>query len=471
MNQTILRSASELPHLPHYLRYTLPPSLQVLADHALSSASSFPSVATSDHPPQSPPTNIQLELATPPLEPATPPLPTEGLGEDREDSSTLKEPAVDSVADLHLPPSAHDLLTPLQAPPPPPTGPPMFTPLKLPEQEGEEPSFSTTLDYTDLETPAGVVAMETKADEEFEFESAPPIPPMSPPELDSVPPLPPSSPPRLSLDEDAMVFIDSYITDAPLHPPPSYPPPPPPMEEGKEEEEGEEEESPYAAVIQPEKPKAKKPEVLEEDIIQPYATVRPMDHIFDAPKRQPLSTLRTLDEEEERAKEEEDEFSALYSKVVKKEQRNRKEPEELEGGDRPLSEHYTKVVKRKQSFEDGDASDRETFQEMVRKASSAGDLTSVNLAEVHDPKRMSMPPESLPNMHMEDMPSFHSSPPLSPFPQLTTFDVTFEEDWKKLQENEKSLEKLQVQPLICMDLPISIVIPPFSLCPVARLWT
>ena len=173
-----------------------------------------------------------------------------------------------------------------------------------------------------------------------------------------------------------------------------------------------------------------------------YAKVnKPPKTGTNSQKKEPLSldsdqgvTLRKKEEEE---KEGQRPISELYAKVNKRPSETvklRKKEEE-----RPVSELYATVKKA------GTSSGEKEEGELVWKAPSADDVMSLHVAEVYDPKRSSMPPDSVPVMHF--VPSSTSSPvapPLPPRSPGSMFDVTFDEDWQKLHENETSLHKLQV---------------------------
>ena len=107
--------------------------------------------------------------------------------------------------------------------------------------------------------------------------------------------------------------------------------------------------------------------------------------------------------------------------------------------ERPVSELYATVKKA------GTSSGEKEEGELVWKAPSADDVMSLHVAEVYDPKRSSMPPDSVPVMHfVSSSTSSPVAPPLPPRSPGSMFDVTFDEDWQKLHENETSLHKLQV---------------------------
>ena len=145
-------------------------------------------------------------------------------------------------------------------------------------------------------------------------------------------------------------------------------------------------------------------------------------------------TLREKEEEKESQRP----ISELYAKVNKppSETVKLRKKEEERADERPVSELYAKVKKVGRSGVENEEG------ELVWKAPSADNVMSVHVAEVYDPKRSSMPPDSV--SAMQFVPSSPAPPPLPPKSPGYMFDVTFDEDWQKLQENETSLQKLQV---------------------------
>ena len=317
----------------------------------------------------------------------------------------------------------------------------MFTPYKLPEAEQEvHIRLSTTFDYSEMGGDLVMTTEKGKPEDEFEFpipDSPPPIPFTSPPHeeqetsvLDEViaadsipPPLPPSSPPRLSVDmEEAAMVIEQYLQQSP-----------PPFEDSEKEDSetslGEDaERSPRRAL-----------DFEEEEDVQETIDVLGLQ-------------ASEFEGEEKSVSDREKRLSELYAKVQKPRKRDMDmdESDESEDERQGSGDLYAKVVKSKRSMEHAEAEDTPPeVQDLVRnKASSAGDIMSVHYAVVHDPKRMSMPPDSLAAVHYSEVaPTSPSVPPPSSLPSVDVgrmFDVTVDEDWKKLQENKTSLEKLQV---------------------------
>jgi len=295
-----------------------------------------------------------------------------------------------------------------------------------------------------------VKEMESKREDEFEFPVAdstshtPPLlsyelPELSPEDFTpppSPPPLPPSSPPRC----DSPIF-EEMATIVEAHTQESVPDTAPaegdiPTQRAPDE------------TFQHKEKEVSHPDVSgdqsvggsdsQQQISELYAKViKPPTTLEEEPPSLDVSdqgvTLRKKEEEKEGQRP----ISELYAKVNKRPSETvklRKKEEE-----RPVSELYATVKKA------GTSSGEKEEGELVWKAPSADDVMSLHVAEVYDPKRSSMPPDSVPVM--EFVPSSTSSPvapPLPPRSPGSMFDVTFDEDWQKLHENETSLHKLQV---------------------------
>ena len=391
----------------------------------------------------------------------------------------------------HTPPPSHP------PPPLPTTEPPMFTPFPREDKAAPEHTHNASFDYSEMGDT--VKEMESKREDEFEFPVAespshtPPLLSYEPPELapedftppPSPPPLPPSSPPRCDsfIFEEMATIVEAHTQesvpdtppaerDVPTHRAPdetfqhdekevSHPDVSGDQPVGGSDSQQQTSEL-YAQVIKP-------PSTLEEeppslDVSDQGVTLRkkveekkdqrPISELYakvnkppktgtNSPKKEPLSsdsdhgvTLRKKEEEEEE-KEGQRPISELYAKVNKRPSETvklRKKEEE-----RPVSELYATVKKA------GSSSGEKEEGELVWKAPSADDVMSLHVAEVYDPKRSSMPPDSVPLVQFA--PSSTSSPVAPPLPPRSPgcmFDVTFDEDWQKLHENETSLHKLQV---------------------------
>ena len=331
----------------------------------------------------------------------------------------------------------------------------MFTPFTREDKAAPEHVHNASFDYSEMGDT--VKDVESKQEEEFEFPVAdstshtPPLLGYEPPELapedltppPSPPPLPPSSPPRCGspIIEETATIVEAYTEES--VPFASTPPVERNTATHKTLDEG----------FQHVEKAISQPEVSgDQQSVAGSESQRPISELYakviklpTTLEEEPLSldvsdqgvTLRNKEEEEGQRP-----ISELYAKVNKppRETVNLRKKEGERTDERPVSELYAKVKKVGRSGgDDGEG-------ELVWKAPSADNVMSVHVAEVNRPKRSSMPPDSVPAMQF--VPSSPAPPPLPPpLPPKSPgymFDVTFDEDWQKLQENETSLQKLQV---------------------------
>ena len=390
-----------------------------------------------------------------------------------------KEQVADSTTVIGPQDSGPDTPTTPQRPPPmPDSEPPMFTPYKptegtssgSPPQTSKSSPHDATFDYSGLVEPA---TSKSEAEDDFEF-LAPDCPPPAPPLDDSArltpPPLPVSFPPGLDsppAGETAVVAPSEVLENAPT------------MEmftklldddslilgstSSRRRNMGKKM-TPRGALDEAFKQldtDGPDDAYSSEDELDPtYSTVcsRPASDNKAPPT--PSGDGETSSdvfppEGMEMSPADVKDVSELYAKVNNPQLRRaarietwpRTFPDDQayatveipEEGDMPI---YAKVDKSRKmrrtvglSPEDADTK-RFSFGEVVGKAASVGDVHAVQYAEVDGPKRSSM---------IEHQ--YHAvttTPPAPPSPATAgPLDVTFEEDWERLQENEKSLKKLE----------------------------
>ena len=374
----------------------------------------------------------------------------------------------------------------------------MFTPFTREDKAAPEHTYNASFDYSEMGDT--VKDMENKREEEFEFPVAdstshtPPLLGYEPPELapedftppPSPPPLPPSSPPRCDspIIEETATIVEAYAEESvpfastpPVarnatthraldeafqhmekevsHPKVSGDQPPVAGSESQrpiselyakvnklpttlEEEPLSLDVSDQGVTLQ----KNEEEKESQRPISELYAKVNKLPKTGTTSNEKESPTLDVSDHgvtlrKNEEEKESQRPISELYAKVNKlpSETVKLRKKEEERADERPVSELYAKVKKVGRSGGENEGA------ELVWKAPSADNVMSVHVAEVYDPKRSSMPPDSVPAMQF--VPS-SPAPPLPPKSPGYMFDVTFDEDWRKLQENETSLQKLQV---------------------------
>ena len=310
-----------------------------------------------------------------------------------------------------------------------------------------EKAHDATFDYSEM----GGAARDTESrrEDEFEFpviESPPSPPPALPPLLSyeppedsegltppsSPPPLPPSSPPQLNY-----LTVEEVATIAETYPQENVP-----FSSVSLTKDGAPERS-----LTPRRALDEAFEQLEaEEALHQLETSEDQSAVVASELYAKVKKPRTATWPREKGVLDEQQPPA---KVGEEDMQLQREGEKREEEQQPASELSAKVEKKARSSV-GEV-DELAVRDVVWKASSADDVMNVHYAEVHDPKRSSMPPGSIPAVEFSPIPSASISPsisslapPLPPRPPGSVFDVTYDEDWQKLHESDASLHKLQV---------------------------
>lgn len=386
---------------------------------------------------------------------------TDGASED-----TATFPAAEEKQHA-LPGSGPPTPPPSRPPPPlPTTEPPMFTPFRPEEEATSEKIHDATFDYSEMS--GAVRETESKPEDEFEFpviESAPSAPPTLPPLLSYEPPedteglTPPSSPP--SLPPSSPPWLDSLTVEEVATIAETYPQEKAPLSSASPTKNGALEKS-----LTPRRALDEAFEQLEaEEALRKLETsedqpVVDVSELYAKVKKPKMATWPqengVMEEQHPSTKAGEEDVQ-----LQREEERKREEEQQL----------ASELSARKARSSVGEV-DELAVRDLVWKASSADDVMNVHHAEVHDPKRSSMPPDSIPLMEFPSpVPSASTSPsivslppPLPPRPPANVFDVTYDEDWQKLQENDASLRKLQVNLPCCQNVECTFQSLSNSLC-------
>ena len=272
-------------------------------------------------------------------------------------------------------------------PPPPPvpyTEPPLFTPPAQEEAGSSSDTVTTdaTFDYNDLTPPVeNGKSIGSHGDDEFDFslsESPPPSPPpvstlppdeQTPPTSPEAPPIPPTSPPH---EEAPPTSDDGPIADKDgemLNGRPQT------ADTAESESQMQRYLTPRTALVQ-----------AFEDLDKIGETKLPDDDELGNEEGEEERGKREIEKNVEGGKTEEESSGAvdlddLYAKVDLTKKRRKRDTSE----------------KQEEDVREGESESGTTFKpELVHKAASVEDITGPDYAEVHHPKRSSMPSASSP---------------------------------------------------------------------------